>query len=65
VDAYDSKAADWGLTHRQGWKEIATRPYLAGVFVWTGFDYHGVVGNEKCRVFGNQECRENGNINAQ
>jgi beta-galactosidase len=37
VDAYDSKAADWGLTHRQGWKEIATRPYLAGVFVWTGF----------------------------
>jgi len=41
VDAYDSKAADWGLTHRKGWKEIATRPYLAGGFVWTGFDYHG------------------------
>lgn len=37
----DSEAARWGATHRAGWKAIDTRPYLAGGFVWTGFDYHG------------------------
>jgi beta-galactosidase len=33
----------WGdeSTHRSVWKEIATRPWIAGDFVWTGFDYHG------------------------
>jgi beta-galactosidase len=40
-DGYDTHAADWGATHRNGWKAIAERPYLAGGFVWTGFDYHG------------------------
>ena len=30
-DSYDDQAAEGhGLTHRQAWKEIATRPYLAG-----------------------------------
>ena len=24
-----------------GWKHYATRPYLAGLFYWTGFDYRG------------------------
>lgn len=24
-----------------GWKHFATRPYLAGLFYWTGFDYRG------------------------
>lgn len=37
----DSAAAQWGLSHREAWKAIATRPFLAGGFVWTGFDYHG------------------------
>ena len=41
MGSYDDEAAPWGLTHRAGWKEIATRPFLAGGFVWTGFDYHG------------------------
>ena len=41
VDAYDSEAARWGLTHRAAWKAIAERPWLAGGFVWTGFDYRG------------------------
>lgn len=41
IDAYDSQAAPWGLTHRAGWKVVAERPYLAGCFVWTGFDYRG------------------------
>ncbi len=41
VDAYDSERAIWGATHRGAWKAIAERPYLAGAFVWTGFDYRG------------------------
>jgi len=41
VDSYDGHAASWGATHRATWKAIDTRPYLAGSFVWTGFDYHG------------------------
>ena len=39
--SYDKDAADWGATHRDGWRAIATRPFIAGGFVWTGFDYHG------------------------
>jgi beta-galactosidase len=39
--SYDDDAADWGATHRKAWKAIATRDYIAGGFVWTGFDYHG------------------------
>jgi beta-galactosidase len=39
--SYDLDAAKWGATHRANWKAIATRPYLAGGFVWTGFDYRG------------------------
>jgi beta-galactosidase len=39
--SYDEEAQPWGLTHRKAWKEIATRPFLAGCFVWTGFDYRG------------------------
>lgn len=41
IDAYDSEAAKWGLTQRESWKRINERPYLAGTFVWTGFDYRG------------------------
>lgn len=37
----DTQRAGWGLTQREGWKVIETRPYLAGGFAWTGFDYHG------------------------
>jgi beta-galactosidase len=39
--SYDDEFQPWGLTHRKAWKEIATRPFLAGCFVWTGFDYRG------------------------
>jgi beta-galactosidase len=39
--SYDDEAQPWGATHRKAWKAIATRPYLAGAFVWTGFDYRG------------------------
>jgi beta-galactosidase len=41
LDGYDNEKPDWGNTHRVGWKAIAEKPYLAGCFVWTGFDYRG------------------------
>lgn len=41
IASYDDDAADWGTTQRVGWKAIAERPFVAGTFVWTGFDYHG------------------------
>ncbi len=41
IEAYDTQRPPWGSTHRNAWKAIAERPYLAGCFVWTGFDYHG------------------------
>ncbi|MBD8737562.1 beta-galactosidase GalA [Sphingomonas sp. CFBP 13706] len=37
----DSEHAGWGLSHRAAWASIATRPFIAGGFVWTGFDYRG------------------------
>ncbi|UZK64691.1 beta-galactosidase GalA [Sphingomonas sp. M1-B02] len=41
MTSYDDEGAPWGSTHTVGWKAIAERPFLAGAFVWTGFDYHG------------------------
>ena len=41
IASYDDDAAPWGATHRTAWKAIAERPFVAGGFVWTGFDYHG------------------------
>ena len=41
LTSYDDVARPWGATHRAAWKAIATRPFLAGAFVWTGFDYRG------------------------
>ncbi len=39
--SYDTEHAPWGYTHRESWKAIATRPFVAGTFIWTGFDYRG------------------------
>lgn len=41
IDCYDSEAAAWGNTHRDGFKQIDTRPHIMGLFIWTGFDYRG------------------------
>ena len=41
LTSYDDEAQPWGATHRTAWKAIATRPFVAGAFVWTGFDYRG------------------------
>ena len=41
IDNFDSEAAPWGNTYRDGWKQIIQRPYMMGYFIWTGFDYRG------------------------
>ena len=41
LDSYDTQCVNWGATHRNAWKAIAQRPWMAGCFYWTGFDYHG------------------------
>ena len=41
LGSYDDEHAPWGVTHRAAWKVIAERPFVAGGFVWTGFDYRG------------------------
>ena len=41
IASYDDEAAPWGETHLKAWKAIDERPWIAGGFVWTGFDYHG------------------------
>lgn len=41
VSAYDHISAYWGSTHEQTWKEVKRLDFMAGIFVWTGFDYLG------------------------
>jgi beta-galactosidase len=41
VSAYDVNHPGWGATAEEAWKAIANRPWMAGAFVWTGFDYKG------------------------
>lgn len=41
VSAYDQVSAYWGSTHEETWKVIKKFDFLAGEFVWTGFDYLG------------------------
>jgi beta-galactosidase len=41
LTSYDEYVLPWGLSHRNAWKEVASRPYVAGTMVWTGFDYRG------------------------
>ena len=41
VSAYDVNAPGWAQTAEAAWQPIADRPFVAGGFVWTGFDYKG------------------------
>ncbi len=41
LDSYDDQVLPWGLSHRDAWMQVATRPFVAGTMVWTGFDYRG------------------------
>lgn len=40
-NAYDRKPRPTFYSIEEGWKFYAERPYLAGMFIWTGFDYRG------------------------
>jgi len=39
--AYDTERPDWGATGEEWLKFYQERPWMAGAFVWTGFDYRG------------------------
>jgi beta-galactosidase len=41
LTAYDANKPDWGLLAEESWPHYAARPYVAGLFQWTGFDYRG------------------------
>ena len=41
LDSYDTQVVPWGLSHRNAWRQVAERPFVAGTMVWTGFDYRG------------------------
>jgi len=41
VRAYDTEYPFWASTAEQWWPIAAERSYVAGGFVWTGFDYRG------------------------
>ena len=39
--AYDTEAPPWGETAEQWWPYVDQNAFVAGGFVWTGFDYRG------------------------
>jgi beta-galactosidase len=41
IPAYDKAPGKNFLSIEDGWKHYAARDYLAGMFIWTGFDYRG------------------------
>ena len=41
TNAYGTTLPEWGRTPVDTWSYVAVRPYLAGVFLWTGIDYRG------------------------
>ena len=41
VSAYSVNAPSWAQTCEVAWKALGEREYMAGGFVWTGFDYKG------------------------
>jgi beta-galactosidase len=43
VSAYSNWCTPWGYTIEETWKDCLKRPYMAGTFIWTGFDYRGEI----------------------
>ncbi len=41
VRAYDTEHPWWATTAEAWWSIVADAPYVAGGFIWTGFDYRG------------------------
>lgn len=39
--AYDNTHAYWGNTHEKSWLAVKSNKHMAGLFVWSGFDYLG------------------------
>lgn len=41
LTSYDTSYVSWGHTASQAWYDTITRDFVAGEYVWTGFDYLG------------------------
>ncbi|SHH43340.1 beta-galactosidase GalA [Clostridium grantii] len=41
VSGYGEVYPPWGSTPMETWTSVDTRDFMAGVFIWTGFDYRG------------------------
>lgn len=41
VSAYDHVYAYWGSTHEDTWKVVSENDFIAGMFIWSGFDFIG------------------------
>ena len=41
ITSFDNAAVEWGGTAEAAWKDVITRDYVSGEFIWTGFDYIG------------------------
>ena len=41
LTSYDTSAVGWGATASSAWYEVIKRDFIAGEYVWTGFDYIG------------------------
>ena len=41
VTAYDACCAPWANYHEEAWTAVRDRDFIAGTFIWTGFDYLG------------------------
>lgn len=40
-NCYDEELVPWGRSVRETWKAVNERDFIAGEYVWTGFDYRG------------------------
>lgn len=41
LTSYDKSAVSWGALASAAWYDVVTRDFVAGEYVWTGFDYIG------------------------
>ncbi|WP_461810968.1 sugar-binding domain-containing protein [Faecalimonas sp.] len=41
LSSYDTSKVNWGAFASDAWYDVITRDFVAGTYVWTGFDYIG------------------------
>lgn len=41
LTSYDKSKVNWGALASEAWYDVITRDFVAGEYVWTGFDYIG------------------------